>query len=866
MSLELYKKKRDFKVTPEPASGRRKRKSALTFVVQRHDASRLHYDFRLEMEGVLKSWAVPKGPSMFPGERRLAIMVEDHPLPYGEFYGEIPEGNYGAGTVEIWDEGTYQPLKEKGDPENNLLEQLKQGDLKFVLSGKYLKGAFALVRIKNTEKENEWLLIKKKDEFSVDTYDIETIQPVKSKLTNELKPSENKKPKPPKKEIIAEKPGNFQEEIPKPMLARLIKQVIDKPDWIYEMKYDGYRLISRVNERKVALLSRNGNNFNKLYPLLANELTIIEDDVTLDGEVVIENNKGLSDFQLLQNYRTTQKGVLKYYVFDMLYLNGHSVTEFTLSDRKELLNAFFKKYKFKNVHNAPFQIGNGRELYEKLSAEGYEGIIAKAPDSRYLPGQRTDSWVKIKTSMMQETIICGYTLPQNSRKYFGSLILGLFDEQGGLKFIGNCGTGFNDTSLRELHTEFELLKTDSCPFEKIPKLTYTKGKPVWLKPELVCNVKFLEWSQDEHMRNPVYMGLRIDKDPSEVVNESKTGILTNRSGINESQMNTVDPGSAANHNKAVDENKQETKKMKPELEKEISISGKTVKCTNLTKVYWPEEGYTKSDLISYYQDVSTYILPYLKNRPQSLNRHPGGITGKSFYQKDMEISQLPKWVKTVKIYSKSNDDTIDYLICNDAATLIYMANLGCIEINPWHSTYLKPDQPTYMMLDLDPGDISFTDVVNTALVIKEICDEIGIPCYCKTSGATGLHIYIPFAAKYSYDQLKNFGEIMAVITHNRLPSTTSIERSVAKRKDKIYIDFLQNRKGQTIAAAYSVRPRAHATVSAPLQWSEVNHQLSPEMFTIKNMLQRLSTIGDLWQPVLKNWVNLNPVLKKLEKL
>jgi len=368
------------------------------------------------------------------------------------------------------------------------------------------------------------------------------------------------------------------------------------------------------------------------------------------------------------------------------------------------------------------------------------------------------------------------------------------------------------------------------------------------------------------MRNPVYMGLRIDKDPAEVVNESKTGIQTNRSGIIESKTNTMDPGSAVNHNKAVDKNKQETKKTKPELEKEISISGKTVKCTNLTKIYWPEEGYTKGDLISYYQDVSTYILPYLKNRPQSLNRHPGGITGKSFYQKDMEISQLPKWVKTVKLYSKSNDDTIDYLICNDAATLIYMANLGCIEINPWHSTYLKPDQPTYMMLDLDPGDISFTDVVNTALVIKEICDEIGIPCYCKTSGATGLHIYIPFAAKYSYDQLKDFGEIMAVITHNRLPSTTSIERSVAKRKDKIYIDFLQNRKGQTIAAAYSVRPRAHATVSAPLQWSEVNHQLSPGMFTIKNMLQRLSTIGDLWQPVLKNGVNLSPVLKKLEKL
>jgi bifunctional non-homologous end joining protein LigD len=301
-------------------------------------------------------------------------------------------------------------------------------------------------------------------------------------------------------------------------------------------------------------------------------------------------------------------------------------------------------------------------------------------------------------------------------------------------------------------------------------------------------------------------------------------------------------------------------------EKVLVISGKKVRCTNLTKIYWPGEGYTKGDLISYYQSISKYILPYLKDRPQSLNRHPNGIRGKNFYQKDMDADQVPSWIKTVSLYSKTNDEQIDYLICNDAATLIYMANLGCIEINPWHSTYKKPDHPSYLMLDLDPGNISFVDVINTALVIKELCDEIHIPAYCKTSGATGLHIYIPLGAQYDYEQAKTFAEILAGITHSRLPSTTSIERAVMRRKDKIYLDFLQNRKAQTIAAPYSVRPRPFATVSAPLSWKEVNHQLTPEMFTIKNMEQRLEKTGDLWQPVLQKGISINKAIRDIEKL
>jgi bifunctional non-homologous end joining protein LigD len=827
MSIETYKKKRDFKRTSEPSSDKSKKGSLLSFVVQRHDARRLHYDLRLEMENVLKSWAVPKGPSMVAGEKRLAIMVEDHPLSYGEFQGEIPKGNYGAGTVEIWDSGTYRPMDDNGNSESKLIAQLNKGDLKFTVEGKILKGSFALVRL-NDEK-NEWLLIKKKDEFARSEFDIEKIKPLSEKRSRRTDKSPKKNSEQEiKKNVIAEK---FPDKVIRPMLAKLTESLIDNPDWIYEIKYDGYRIISTIRNGEVSLLSRNGNSYTENFNTIASELKGIKDNVIIDGEVVIENEKGLSDFQLLQNYNNTRSGELKYYVFDILYLNGHDVTNFPLTSRKELLEAFFKKYNFFHVYNTGYQTGNGVSLFNELSSKGYEGVIAKSPESSYLPGKRSDSWLKLKSSMIQEAVICGYTLPMKSRKYFGSLILGLFEE-GELKYIGNCGTGFSDVMIKELFNKFSAIKTESSPFKKIPKLSYPKGKPVWLEPELVCNVKFSEWSREKHLRNPVFMGLREDKNANEVKSEK--------------DMET------------------ESKQMKEN--KTFIISGKKIKCTNMNKIYWPDDGYTKGDLISYYHRISKYILPYLKNRPQSLNRHPNGITGKNFYHKNMDEDQLPEWMETAKMHSKSNDHHINYLLCNNTASLIYMANLGCIEINPWHSTYDKPDNPTYMMIDLDPAKIAFSYVIDTALAIKEICDEINILCYCKTSGATGLHIYIPLAGKYTYSQVKTFAELMAVITHHRLPDFTSIERSTAKRKDKIYIDFLQNRKGQTIAAPYSVRPRPLATVSTPLQWKEVNQSLSPELFTIQNIHQRLESNGDIWQPVLKKGVLLNKALESIEKL
>ncbi|MBK8551981.1 MAG: DNA ligase D [Ignavibacteria bacterium] len=501
-----------------------------------------------------------------------------------------------------------------------------------------------------------------------------------------------------------------------------------------------------------------------------------------------------------------------------------------------MLDELFKKHKLKNIYVSEYAEGKGSQFFDKVSKKGQEGIIAKNKNGVYLPGKRSGSWLKIKTGLQQEAVICGYTLPQGSRKHFGSLILGVYDNDH-LKYIGNCGTGFTDASLKELYDALSPLVTSESPFDPKPKITGIKGKAVWVKPEMICDVKFSEWTNDGNMRHPVFNGLRKDKEPAQVRKE--TGYK----------------------NISVNNPEQEMSK-----ENILTLNGKKVKVTNLDKLYWKEEKITKGDLIKYYIDVSKYILPYLKNRPESLNRHPNGINAPGFYHKDMEVKQLPEWAKTAKIYSTSNKDYIDYLICNDAATLIYMANLGCIEINPWNSVYTHPDNPDYMIMDLDPGKISFTEVVKTALVTKEVCDEIGVKCYCKTSGATGLHIYLPLKAKYDYDQVRMFAHILASAVHSRLPETTSIERMVNKRKNKIYIDFLQNSKGQTIAAPYSVRPKPHATVSTPLMWSELKDNLTPQDFTIFNIKKRLDKVGDLWKGVLGKGIPFLKALKKLEKL
>ncbi|OIV41135.1 DNA ligase D [Flavobacterium johnsoniae] len=860
MSLSKYNEKRDFKQTREPKGKVEKSASELIFVVQKHAASHLHYDFRLEMDGVLKSWAVPKGPSMDPEVKRLAMMVEDHPYSYKDFEGTIPAGNYGAGNVIVWDNGTYTSDERTTSAEKQLLTDLKKGRLSFILKGKKLKGEFSLVKL-HGKQENAWLLIKKQDKYASDIDILEKNKSVISKRSLEEMEKKSAKMITEQEEkttekTIKKKPAakTIKAEFIKPMLANTTEKPFDDEEWIFENKYDGYRTIAVVNADKIELFSRNKISFDTSFKPIADELKKIDHTVVLDGEVVVENEAGKADFQMLQNYLKTGIGNLKYYVFDLLNLDGNPVTELSLLDRKELLKILFNKYQFSNIFYSEHTIGNGIAQFEQAQKNKSEGIIAKKAESSYAVAGRSSNWLKIKISNEEEAIIIGITEPKNSRKYFGAILLGQYSGKR-LQYIGKCGTGFTEAVLKELYSKLKPLFTDQSPLnEKVP----LRDKIQWVKPKLVCQVKYSEWTEDNNLRHPVYLGLRIDKKADEVVfngNDKKNDPNNDRDNENENtkdiNLNPIKMGDLKN---------------KTENDYDLKVGKTTLHLTNQNKIYFPKDGITKGDIIQYYNEAATLMLPYLKDRPESMNRFPNGIDSPSFYQKDIDVDKTPKWLKTKKIFSESNDADVNYLVCNDKETLLYMANLGCIEINPWNSTIKSISNPDWLVIDLDPAkEDDFKIVVETALVVKEVMDELETECLCKTSGATGLHIYIPLGAQYDYDSIKILAELIAKEVHTRLPKTTSIERSIKKRKNKLYIDFLQNRRGQTLAAPYSVRPKPGATVSTPLEWSEVNEKLHPSQFTIKNVLQRFEKKGDLWKPVLSKGANIKKIIKKLEE-
>jgi bifunctional non-homologous end joining protein LigD len=839
MSLTKYEEKRDFTKTDEPKSGKSAGKQ-LRFVIQRHHASRLHYDFRLELDGTLKSWAVPKGPSLNPKDKRLAMMVEDHPIDYQYYEGIIPNGNYGAGVVIIWDKGTYTSLADNRDDDVKALrEGLKTGNLKFRLDGDILKGEFALVKIKNQEEEdNAWLLIKHNDEYAVaGSYNSEDLvrDEVKKMLNNKEGKSKNLpnehrvlapagKTKTVKAKAEDKEPEEESKPLKeyKPMLATLADKLVENEDWIYERKLDGYRAIGYTG-KNARLISRNGIDFSDNYSKVRDELEAIEQQAVFDGELVIEDKNGKSRFQDLQNYGNDKSNAtLKYYVFDLLSLNGHDLRGLELIKRKQLLEQVINPLNSKSImYNE--HVKGGKKLFKQAGEEGWEGIIGKAEGSYYNSGKRTDSWLKFKLQKSQEAIICGYTEPTGSRKHFGALILGMHDA-GKLKYIGNCGTGFNEKGLKELFDKMHPLETKDRPF---PEKVHQRSPVTWLKPKLVCEVVYSEWTEDGHLRHPVYKGLRIDKNTENVIMET--------------------PG----------------KQMPDEVVEKFG--SKTLKLTHLNKIYWPQEQITKGQLINYYRDMADYILPYLKDKPQSLRRQPNGIGDEGFFQKDTHADGLPAWIKTVPLHSDSNNKEIKYMICNDAATLLYMANLGCIEINPWLSKYQKPENPEFVVIDLDPQDVPFEQVIQTALKTKEVFDRMKLDVFVKTSGSRGMHIYCYLGAKYDYDFTKMFAEYTAQLIHHELPDITSLERSPAKRRNLIYLDFLQNRRGQTIACPYSARPKPGATVSTPLYWHEVKDGLKMNDFTIFNILERVKSIDDPWKNLKEKSADLKSALEILKQ-
>ena len=485
----------------------------------------------------------------------------------------------------------------------------------------------------------------------------------------------------------------------------------------------------------------------------------------------------------------------------------------------------------------------GSDLYAEAKSKGWEGIIAKKASSSYESDKRSDKWQKFKVQSSQEALILGYSKPEGSRKYFGSLVLGMY-EGDKLRHIGNCGTGFTEASLKELHEKMSGLVTNGKPIaEKIPD----EKAITWIKPEMVCEVTFTEWTGDKHLRHPVFKGLRTDKRPAEIVQELPLG----------TSENSDRPTPALSDTSTLPSDFPD--------EREESFGKKKLKLTNLNKLYWKNEGIKKGQLIEYYRSVAEYILPYLKDRPLSLNRHPNGIDAPGFFQKDLDTAQIPDWIKYQTIFSESVSKDIDYLICNDLPSLLWMANLGCIEINPWLSTYKKPDNPSFAVMDLDPNEVDdFSEVVRVALTTKELLDQMGVRPFIKTSGSRGLHIFIHVAEQYDYEIVKNFVQYLGKMVLEVHPDTTSLERSPSKRKKKIYLDFLQNRRGQTIAAPYSVRPKPGATVSTPLLWEEVNESLDVKQFTIFNTLQRIEQKGDLWRELLSEKTDLKAALEKLK--
>jgi bifunctional non-homologous end joining protein LigD len=630
------------------------------------------------------------------------------------------------------------------------------------------------------------------------------------------------------------------------MLAKEVQNAFDDDNWIFEIKWDGYRAIAEITANDVKFYSRNGISFKNSYPAIFDELKKIKQKIVLDGEIVVLNKDGKSDFQKLQHYGENPEYPLCYYVFDILFLNTKDICDQPLIERKKLLKKILKETDV--IKYSDHIVGEGISFFKAAQKKDLEGIMAKKADSNYYKGKRSSEWLKIKNHHSQEAIIAGFTEPTGARKYFGALVLAIKDGDK-LKYVGHTGSGFTEKTLKETYNLLKPLIKKISPFVEQVK---TNSPVTWVQPKYVCEIKFTEWTTDHKMRHPIFLQIRKDKNINEVTMAAIKPIEK------ESKPATKKATSSKN-----------IKKEKPAGKTnndELTFGKIKVKTSNVSKIYFPKEKITKGMVIDYYQQIADYILPYLQDRPESLKRNPNGINDPGFFHKDAGVD-APSWIKSKKIYSESAKKDIDYIICNDKATLAYLNNLGCIELNPWNSTIKTLDNPDYMIIDIDPSEKNnFDQVVETANAFKELLDKAGAESFCKTSGASGLHIYVPMGKKYSYDQTKDFAHLLCTFVSEKFPSFTTLERNLQKRgSKKIYLDYLQNRRGQTLACVYSLRPRAGATVSTPLQWKEVKKGLRPSEFTITTIFERLKKIGDLFKGVFGKNVDLEKALDNISK-
>ena len=787
--LEAYRRKRKADSTPEPFG--RLVSTGSRFVVQLHAARARHYDFRLEHGGVLVSWAVPKGPSPDPAVKRLAVHVEDHPVDYIDFEGTIPEGNYGAGSVIIWDRGRWEAVKDFD-------EGLKDGKLLFDLYGYKLRGRYTLIKTKRGPKE--WLLIKERDGYVREGDDAALPEDsVLSGLTVE-EIGEGADPSGAIVEACAAAgavESRARIDDVKPMLATA-GEAFSHPDWVFEIKYDGYRLLAGKDDGRVRLVSRNRHDFAVVFPEIAEVLKALpHSDFLIDGEVVVHDETGLPSFAGMQQRgrltreRDVGRAAVRWpatlYAFDLLLFGGYDLRRLPLTERKRLLAEMLPTV-------GPIRVSEhietaGKAMFEQLTTMGLEGIVAKRADSAYV-GRRSSEWIKVSAKHDDDFAVAGYTAPRGGRVGFGALLLAQRGVDGWV-YAGRVGGGFGDKDLDEIAPLVAGAPDGEPPADSDEERDVER----WIEPELVVEVRFKQRSDKGRLRQPTFVRLRTDKAPDDCWLPGEDKPL-------------------------------------PDLPAITEAPAERAEVTNADKVFWPDEGYTKGELIDYYRAVAPYLLPYLANRPLVLTRYPDGIDGKSFYQKDAPV-YVPDWIRLEALWSEGSEREIRYFVIESAEGLAYIANLGAIPLHVWSARVGSLQHPDWCILDLDPKGAPFEHVVRVARAIHQLCEAIDLPHYAKTSGSTGLHVLIPLGARYTHEQSRALAELLANCVVRELPEIATVARQIDAREGKVYVDYLQNGHGRLLVAPFSARPVPGAMVSMPLRWNQVTARLDMRRYTIK---------------------------------
>lgn len=882
--LATYRAKRDPGRTPEPFGEAVDSQGPLRFVVQQHAARRLHWDLRLEWEGVLLSWAVPQGPSYDTADKRLAVQTEDHPLEYSDFEGVIPKGEYGGGAMIVWDHGRWTPLE---DPSPGL----EKGKLLFELHGYKLRGRWTLVKMKKTQRD--WLLIKERDEWAQAGGREVPQESVFSGLTVEELAQASEAADALRAKLAASGAPRRAVDAAKtrPMLAETSEKAFSRKGWLFELKYDGYRVLaSRHAEESgrahAELRYRSGLDSSHLFPEIARAVRSLPvQDLLIDGEVVVLDETGKPSFQRLQKRAQLHRsgdiarGAVEhpatYFVFDLLAGEGFDLRSLPLAQRKALLAELLPPAG--PVRYADHVEERGEDLYRAVREAGAEGVVGKRADSAYVTG-RSDKWLKVRAEHEEDFVVVGYTLPKGLRSGLGALHLAAYDTDGRLVYAGRAGTGFTASSAEETAAKLDKHRRATPPCDG----PTPKGKEhVWVEPKYVAVVRYLERTNDGQLRHPVFVRLRTDKKPEECLlppaargleieasstsepsahpplrGKEKTGEPASTKASRRAAHGTATPSSPSRGGWAEGSRVEEGPASR-------GGSNRVVRFSNLTKIFWPDEGYTKGDLIEYYRAISPWLLPYLRDRPLVMTRYPDGIRGKNFFQKDAPLG-TPEWVRTESIWSEDTQRDIDYFICNDLETLLHLANLATIPLHLWASRLEAIEHPDWVILDLDPKEAPFAHVIEMARAAHALCDDIGLPCYAKTSGSSGLHVLVPLGGQLDYGQTVQLAEVLARVLVATKPEISTVERVVQRRGGKVYVDYLQNGHGKLLVSPFCVRPVEGARVSMPLRWSEITAKLDPKQFTIKTAVARMEKLGeDPLRPVLTTKPKLAAVLAKL---